>query len=98
MKNSKMILVVLLEYNNKVFHYFDTEKENIVKSTVGALCEVIAEAEAEDVQPINRGKWVDWCNCSICGNRPDNYMKGNIWLNCLPKYCPNCGAEMQNGY
>ena len=39
------------------------------------------------------------CSCSECGKDPQNYIGGseNWWLikNNLPKFCPNCGADMR---
>lgn len=43
-----------LEYNNKVFHYADSDKENIVLETVDKLCQVLCEMPAADVQPIKK--------------------------------------------
>lgn len=47
-------IINLLEYNDKVHHYADRDKENIVHGTVQTLCRVIFEAKAEDVQPADK--------------------------------------------
>lgn len=52
----------------------------------------------DDLDEYYRGKiWK--CHCSKCGKDPLNYVFGteNWWL-CktqMPKYCPNCGIEME---
>lgn len=46
----KSKIISLLEHNDKVQHYADRDKENIVYSTVQSLCKAIAEANAADVQ------------------------------------------------
>lgn len=46
-------IINLLEYNDKVYHYADRDKENIVHDTVQTLCRVIVEAEATNVQPLS---------------------------------------------
>lgn len=53
-----------------------------------------------------KGYWVNldieryrmWnCKCSKCFKSPLNFVGGseNWWLVKLPKYCPNCGSEME---
>ena len=38
------------------------------------------------------------CHCSKCKKDPQDYIGGteNWWLVRLPKFCPNCGAEMES--
>jgi hypothetical protein len=48
-------IINLLEHNDKVYHYADRDKENIVHGTVQTLCRVIIDAKAADVQPV---KWI----------------------------------------
>lgn len=43
-------VINLLEHNDKVCHYSDKRYEGVVYGTVKALCMVIAEAPAADVQ------------------------------------------------
>ena len=59
------------------------------------MLEEIEDIPTADVKSVRRGKWVD-SKCSICGERPDNYMSGNVWIKHFPSYCPNCGADMQS--
>lgn len=37
------------------------------------------------------------CKCSKCNKSPLNFVGGseNWWMFELPKYCPNCGSEME---
>lgn len=54
------------------------------------LVDVFAEIPAEDVQPIQHGKWIGvdydtYFECSECKHMTD-------WQ--LYKYCPYCGAKM----
>lgn len=46
-------IINLLEHNDKVYHYADRDKENIVHDTVQTLCRVIIEAKAADVQTLS---------------------------------------------
>lgn len=48
----------LLEYNAKVYHYRDRDKEHIVRDTIERLCLVLHEAPDADVQPVRRGRWI----------------------------------------
>lgn len=91
-------IINLLEHNDKVYHYADSEKENIVYGTVQTLCKVILEEESADVQPLKRGTWSDQALfddgfggfrvgfiCSCCKQYVP--VKGN--------FCSNCGAVMR---
>lgn len=90
----------LLEHNDKVFHYADRDKENIVNDTINTLCRVLIEMKSEDVQPVKRGRWIKqesfWnkntVKCSLCGNYLD--MNGVNGGRSDANYCPNCGARM----
>ena len=52
-----------------------------------------------------KGKWIDdgtelGCCCSECGVTLDDYFYGALYevrLGKMPKFCPNCGAEMRGG-
>ena len=70
--------------------YFGTEPEEVFPSA----------------QPERRnGKWVDdgtelGCCCSECGVTLDDYFYGELYevrLGKIPKFCPNCGADMRGG-
>ena len=61
------------------------------------ICDQWLNAEAVEVQPVKRGKWVhdrrtQW-KCSNCGNFLDfdglNCGRGSAF------FCPNCGADMR---
>ena len=69
--------------------------------------EAIADGKPLEQEP-KTGHWIltdvegyrVWhCNCSECGKDPQDYVGGseNWWLirNNLPKFCPNCGADMR---
>ena len=57
--------------------------------------EFINSLPTVDAEPVRRGKWVKFGNdirycseCSKCGYLQSIYLK-------KPKYCPNCGAKME---
>ncbi len=50
---SKDEAINLLEHNDKVFHYADRDKENIVYDTINTLCRVLIEMKSASVQPIS---------------------------------------------
>ena len=66
------------------------------KGEPGRARELIANAPAEDVQPVRHGRWIEFetdapprrNECSECG-----YIT-NPWLAHVYSYCPNCGAKM----
>ena len=83
-------VINLLEHNDKVCHYSDERYEGVVYGTVKALCMVIAEAPAADVQPIvyahktiNVGRR---SYCSNCGK-----------LAIMEDFCSKCGAKVKDG-
>lgn len=41
------------------------------------------------------GKWENGCICSVCGERCDYHLSGDIWIEELANFCPNCGAKME---
>ena len=68
----------------------------------------IVRAPAADVAEVVHGQWeaegdgyadgeivIDVWYCSKCGYCIDD---GTDNPDCLPKYCPNCGAQMDGGY
>lgn len=93
-----------LEYNNKVFHYADSDKENIVLETVDKLCQVLCEMPAADVQPVKHGRWIDiYEYCKALDLRPTG-LQVYYWCSECDKaekktsdFCPNCGADMIGG-
>ena len=85
-------IINLLEYNDKVYHYADRDKENIVHDTVQTLCRVIIEAEATDVK---RGAWVeDDIHIKVCSECQTEAYWDTDYGQQLFKYCPYCGARM----
>ena len=50
---SKDEAINLLEHNDKVFHYADRDKENIVYDTINTLCRVLIEMKSASVQPLS---------------------------------------------
>lgn len=60
---------------------------------VSLIYEVLGEIPAADVQPVKRARWIiRKCRmlpyCSACGSEPVAAI--------MTKYCPNCGALMQD--
>lgn len=65
--------------------------------------ETILEADAADVSPVVHGRWVnedfpenlaavhDMAQCSVCGELSHKSEHGYAILS---KFCPNCGAKM----
>lgn len=51
----------------------------------------IQDAPAVDVEPVRHGKWVNMCECSVCGRAygPRNAVHIQHY-----HYCPKCGAKM----
>ena len=52
---------------------------------------MIDDMTAADVAPVVHGKWVNGCQCSVCGDRHGPY---NSRHRPYYNYCPNCGAKM----
>jgi len=87
---SKDKALCFMNHNDKVVHYLSRTAENMVYRTTQALCQVISEMPAEDVQPVKRGHWIEtdygmYYECSECGNIQDF---GH-------NFCDNCGADMR---
>ena len=62
---------------------------------------LVDEQPTADVVPVVHGHWIEktgvlndatfwWYECSECGDRPLKYYGSN----CLSRFCPNCGASM----
>lgn len=51
-----------------------------------------------DVAPVVHEMWTDGKeNCPICGKSKFKGLDADIWADWKPKFCPNCGAKMDNG-
>lgn len=57
------------------------------------IAEEIDCAPAADVAPVVHGRWVNGCQCSVCGDRHGPY---NSRHRPYYNYCPNCGAKMDD--
>lgn len=52
------------------------------------ILELLAEKE--------KGKWTPGEHeCPCCGESKFKDLDADIWADWYPKYCPNCGAEME---
>ena len=59
----------------------------------------ISDMPAADVAPVRHGRWLgkpicgnDNCRCSECGSW--HHIHANLRGEVMQKYCPNCGAKM----
>ena len=52
---------------------------------------MVEKLPAADVAPVVHGRWVNGCQCSVCGDRHGPY---NSRHKPYYTYCPNCGAKM----
>lgn len=84
--------------------------EFVVKTCYKNLAEVVYSIPIADVAPVVHGRWIpsesdfddddtlfdgeEWCDwqCSAC--REDICYDDPMPMKLLPKYCPNCGAKM----
>ena len=58
---------------------------------LGIIEEWITSIPAADVAPVVHGRWVNGCQCSVCGDRHGPY---NSRHKPYYNYCPHCGAKM----
>lgn len=72
-------------------------------ATMADTKRVLADIPAADVAPVGHGEWIpisdgEWAECSECGEGyevSDNGGMTTFKLLCeFYKYCPNCGAKM----
>ena len=52
---------------------------------------MVEKLPAADVAQVVHGRWVNGCQCSVCGDRHGPY---NSRHRPYYNYCPNCGAKM----
>lgn len=71
--------------------YFSDSVEDAIMVCVG-----IAD-ELPSVVPVQKkGKWTNGNPiCPCCGEDKFKDLDADIWADWQPKYCPNCGAEME---
>ena len=75
---------------------------NPLKRAYTRAAAIIEQITAEDVQPIKHGRWeyyknngiFDTYKCTLCGEKYEIYM--DIEPTTIYKYCPNCGARMDD--
>lgn len=76
-----------------IFKQWDDTNPNWTSSRVKDLLMYI---NAEDVIKARRGKWTNGDPiCPICGEDKFKGLDADIWADWKPKYCPNCGANME---
>ena len=76
------------------------QNAELVAATIGAFADRIKALPS--AQP-KRGLWIDdgselGCQCSQCGKTLDEYINCGteyMTLTEIPKFCPNCGADMR---
>lgn len=56
---------------------------------ISDFCDVVDNCSSVDVAPVVHGRWIrafddEWQRCSVC----------NILGHSVAKFCPNCGAKM----
>ena len=97
---SKDKALYFMNHNDKVVHYLSRTAENMVDRTTQALCQVISELPAADVQPVKHGEWKYYKNtgifdihkCSVCATPfelPMDIVPSSVFC-----FCPHCGARM----
>ncbi len=60
--------------------------------------EAIRDAPTVDADPVRHGKWIDG-HCSLCGCDAPAYIEDWKWIKDMnAKYCPMCGARMDEEY
>lgn len=95
----------MAEYIEREAAYKDFEKCNSEnpKWTPSRVKALIARQKAADVATVVHGRWEKWNgddrhHCTVCecyaNTERDSY--GYIAYEFLDKYCPNCGARMDN--
>lgn len=66
------------------------------------VARILNEMPTINSQPRQKGKWIAngdiHKECPFCGEDWDKYVFGEVWYTDeLPKFCPNCGADMREG-
>lgn len=67
------------------------------RDVVGYIKQCLNEAHTADVQEVKRGKWIEKPTIAYCSNCHVHWTKSFIIsLRKTYKYCPNCGARMED--
>ena len=77
----------------KIFKQCDDINPNWTSQRVKDLLTYI---HVEDVVEVRYGKWINGDPiCPVCGEDKFKDLDADIWSEWKPKYCPNCGAKME---
>lgn len=71
--------------------YSEAKNFVAVSAVDKVIGEIVDEVPAADVAPVMHGRWVNGCQCSVCGDKHGPY---NSRHRPYYNYCPNCGAKM----
>lgn len=85
-----------------------SEDEKLVLSVNKAICTAIKAFPSADVQPVRHGHWDEttepcgWTDedCAECSECHNTFVLGDYTMEDIResfKYCPNCGARMDEG-
>ena len=55
----------------------------------------ISDEIAENSTNKPHGRWGLGCICSNCDKSADYFVSGDVWIDKMPNFCPNCGADMR---
>ena len=77
-------------------------EKNLYGNIIREYVDIEDVKQLPPIQP-KRGLWIDdgselGCQCSQCGKTLDEYINCGteyITLTEIPKFCPNCGADMK---
>ena len=92
---------IVIDIPEEIYSFINTQWNDVPKindSPINIICKAIVDSTPLTERP--KGKWIDICvikafhydgeprvRCSRCGNEEE-------WSS---NYCPNCGAEMNEG-
>jgi len=101
-KGEKMRLINPTRAEERIVALYRKEKgyaADIFNTAVDAAQTIILDMydnEAIEAEPVKHGQWIEswggkWHSCSVCGGiLPFNFKGEDI----ITKYCPHCGAKM----
>ena len=60
---------------------------------------MVPEVDKAKALKMTTTKYVDWFQCNKCRDMFSNMIHFEGWnfYDCIPKRCPNCGREFENG-